>query len=143
MGATTFSGPVKAGTVREGAALNAGNVVLSQANTLVFGDTVAKNMFTLPAGSRILGIAVYTTVAFNAGTNNVINVRSGTTVIAAVTATAASITVGLSTVAPVNAQVAFFDNVGLDDATINAIYAPTGGAATTGAATVIITYVQQ
>jgi hypothetical protein len=143
MGATTFSGPVKAGTVREGAALNAGNVVLSQANTIVFGDTVAKNVFTVPAGSRILGIAVYTTEEFDAGTNNVINVRSGTTVIAAVTATAAPITVGLSTVVPVNAQVAFFNDVGLDDAVINAIYAPTGGAATTGAATVIITYVQQ
>lgn len=143
MGATTFSGPVKAGTVREGANLNAGNVVLSQANTIVFGDTVAKNVFTVPAGSRILSIAVYTTEEFDAGTNNVINVRSGTTVIAAVTATAASITVGLSTVVPVNAQVAFYNNVGTDDATINAIYAPTGDAATTGAATVIITYVQQ
>ena len=143
MGASTFSGPVKAGTVREGAGVNAGNAVLSQSNTIVFGDTSAKNLFTLPAGSRILGVAVYTTVAFNAGTNNVINVRSGTTVIAAVTATAASITVGLSTVVPVNAQVAFFNNVGTSDATINAIYAPTGGAATTGVATVIITYVQQ
>jgi hypothetical protein len=143
MGATTFSGPVKAGTVREGANLNAGNVVLSQANTIVFGDTAAKNLFTVPAGSRILGIAVYTTTAFNAGTNNVINVRFGTTVIAAVTATAAPIAVGLSTVAPVNAQVAFFNNVGTSDATINAIFAPTGTAATTGAATVIITYVQQ
>ena len=143
MGASTFSGPVKAGTVREGAGVNAGNAVLSQSNTIVFGDTAAKNLFTLPAGSRILGVAVYTTVAFNAGTNNVINVRSGTTVIAAVTATADPITVGLSTVVPVNAQVAFFNNVGTSDATINAIYAPTGGAATTGAATVIITYVQQ
>jgi hypothetical protein len=143
MGASTFSGPVKAGTVREGAGVNAGNAVLSQSNTIVFGDTAAKNLFTLPAGSRILGVAVYTTVAFNAGTNNVINVRSGTTVVAAVTVTAGPIAVGLSTVAPVNAQVAFFNNVGTSDATINAIYAPTGTAATTGAATVIITYVQQ
>jgi hypothetical protein len=143
MGASTFSGPVKAGTVREGAGVNAGNAVLSQSNTIVFGDTAAKNLFTLPAGSRILGVAVYTTVAFNAGTNNVINVRSGTTVVAAVTVTAGPIAVGLSTVAPVNAQVAFFNNVGTSDATINAIYAPTGTAATTGVATVIITYVQQ
>lgn len=143
MGASTFSGPVKAGTVREGAGANAGNAVLSQSNTIVFGDTTAKNLFILPARSQILGIAVYTTAAFNAGTNNVINVRTGTTVIAAVTATAANITVGLSTVAPVNAQVAFFNDVGTADATINAIFAPTGTAATTGAATVIVTYVQQ
>lgn len=143
MGTSTFSGPVVAGTVREGAGVNTGKAVLSQSNTITFGNTTAKNLFTLPAGSRILGIAVYTTAAFNAGTNNVLNVRTGTTVIAAVTATGAPITVGLSTVAPVNAQVAFFNNVGTADATINAIFAPTGTAATTGAATVIVTYVQQ
>ena len=100
-------------------------------------------MFILPAGAQILSFAVYTTAAFNAGTNNVINIRTSTTVIAAVTATAANITVGISTVAPVNAQVAFFNNVGTTDATINAIFAPTGGAASTGAATVIVTYIQR
>jgi uncharacterized protein YjlB len=143
MSFTTFSGPVRSGTVREGSDRNTGLSVLSQYATLAFGDTAAKDLFTLPAGSQILGIAVYTTEAFNANTNNVINVRSGTTVIAAVTATAANITVGLSTVVPVNAQVAFFNNVGTADATINGIFAPTGTAATTGAATIIVTYVQR
>lgn len=143
MAFTTFSGPIRAGTIREGADTNTGVAVLTQSNTIVFGDTSAKNMFRLPAGSQILGIAVYTTTAFNAGTNNVINVRNGTTVIAAVTATAANITKGISTVVPVAAQVEFFDNVGTSDVTINAIFAPTGTAATTGAATVIITYAQR
>jgi hypothetical protein len=143
MSFTTFSGPLRSGTVKEGADINTGLATLSQSATIAFGDTSAKNLFRLPAGSQILGIAVYTTTAFNAGTNNVINIRSGTTVIAAVTATAANITVGLSTVVPVNAQVAFFNNVGADDAVINGIFAPTGTAANTGAATVIITYVQR
>jgi hypothetical protein len=143
MAFTTFSGPLRAGTIREGADTNTGVAVLTQSNTIAFGDTSAKNLFKLPAGSQILGISVYTTVAFDAGTNNVINVRTGTTTIASVTATGAPITVGISTVAPVNAQVAFFNNVGTSDVTINAIFAPTGTAATTGAATVIITYAQR
>jgi uncharacterized protein YjlB len=143
MSFTTFSGPVRTGTVKEGSAVNTGLAVLSQSATIDFSDTAAKNLFTLPAGSQILGIAVYATEAFNAGTNNVLNIRSGTTVIAAVTATAANITVGLSTVAPVDAEVAFFNNVGATDAVINGIYAPTGTAATTGEATVIVTYVQR
>jgi len=143
MSFSTFSGPIRAGTIREGADLNTGLTVLAQSNTVAFGDTAAKNIFKIPAGSQILGIAVYTTVEFNAGTNNVLHVRSGTTNIASVTATGAVIAVGLSTVVPVNAQVAFFNNVGATDATLNVIYAPTGDAATTGAATVIITYVQR
>jgi hypothetical protein len=143
MAFTTFSGPLRAGTIREGADLNTGVAVLTQSNTIAFGDTSAKNLFKLPAGSQILGIAVYTTEEFDAGTNNVLNVRTGTTTIASVTATGAPITVGLSTVVPVNAQVAFFNNVGTSDVTINAIFAPTGTAATTGAATVIITYAQR
>lgn len=143
MGQSTFSGPIKAGTVKEGADINVGNAVLSQSATVTFSDTTAKNLFIVPAGARILGVAVYTTTAFNAGTNNVLNVRTGTTTIAAVTGTSAPIAVGLSTVVPVNAQVAFYNGVGATDATINAIFAPTGAAATTGEATVIITYVQQ
>jgi hypothetical protein len=143
MAKTTFSGPIRSGTVRQGAAANVGNAVLSQSATLAFGDTSAKNLFTLPANSQILGIAVYTTTAFNAGTDNVVNIRIGTDIIAAVTATGAPIAVGLSTVVPVNAQVAKFANVGTTDTTVNAIYAPTGAAATTGAATIIIQYVQK
>lgn len=143
MAFTTFSGPLRSGTVKEGPTTNTGLAVLTQSNTIAFGDTAAKDLFRLPAGAQILGIQVYTTTAFNAGTNNVINIRSGTTVIAAVTATAANITVGLSTVVPVDAQVAFFNNVGAADAVINGIFAPTGTAATTGAATVIVTYVQR
>lgn len=142
MGASTFSGPVKAGTVREGASANVGNVVLAQSDTLAYTDTTAKDIAIVPASSQILGFAVYTSTAFNAGTNNVINIRIGTTVIASVTATAANITVGLSTVVPVNAEVARYISAGTTDTTINAIFAPTGTAASTGAATIIVQYVQ-
>ena len=142
MGQSTYSGPVRAGTVRDGANANVGNVALTQSATLAFGDIAAKDLFTLPAGARITGFSVFTTTAFNAGTNNIINIRSGTTIIAAVTATGASITKGISTVVPVAAQVEFYVGVGGSDAVINAIFAPTGGAATTGAATIIVSYVQ-
>jgi hypothetical protein len=143
MAFSSYSGPIRTGTVREGADRNTGVVVLTQSNTVNFSNTAAKELFKVPAGSQILGIQVYTTTAFNAGTNNVLNVRTGTTTIASVTATGAPIAVGISTVAPVGAQVAFFNNVGTADAAINAIFAPTGTTATTGEATVIITYAQR
>jgi hypothetical protein len=38
MATTTFSGPVRAGTVREGASANVGNVVLSQKGTIAYTD---------------------------------------------------------------------------------------------------------
>ena len=143
MGFTTYSGPIRAGTRRETPDRNTGLVVLAQSATIGFADTSAKDLFRLPAGSQILDIQVQTTAAFNAGTNNVLNFRSGTTTVAAVTATSANITTGAATAVPVGAQMAFFTNVGTSDAVINGIYAPTGTAATTGAATVVIKYVQR
>jgi uncharacterized protein YjlB len=138
-----FSGPVRAGTVRDGADRNTGVLVLTQSNTVAFSDTTAKNLVKIPAGSQILGISIYVTEEFNATTNNVLTVRNGTTAIAAITATAATIPVGVGTVAVVGAQVGFLNNVGTSDVTLNAIFAGTGTAATTGAATVIVTYAQR
>lgn len=142
MGFSTFSGPLRAGTVREGAGVNTGVALLTQSATISFTDTSAKDLFTIPAGSQILNIAVYVTEAFDAGTNNVVNVRNGTTVIAAATATGAPLAVGFEGL-PVDAQVGFYANVGTSDVTLNGIFAPTGTAATEGEATVVILYAQR
>jgi len=143
MSFSTFSGPLRAGTIREGADLNTGLTVLAQSNTVTFSDTSAKNLLKLPAGSQIVGISVFVTTAFNAATNNVLSIRQGTTTIAAITATAANIPVGVGNVAVVGAEIGFLNNVGGTDVTLNAIFAGTGTAASAGAATVIVTYVQR
>ena len=76
MAFTSFTGPVRAGTIREGADRNTGLVVLAQSydsgdlTGLVVGndDTLA---FKLPQGSQIFDITVDQVVAATAGTTTV------------------------------------------------------------------------
>ena len=126
-----------AGTIR-----NMGATVVSQANTLAYTDTSAKQMFVLPAGAQILSFTVDATTAFNSGTNNVITISdpSGNS-LATVTATSANITLGRATVAVTGAQIAEYVNVGSTDFIVSAVFAGTGTAATTGAATITCQYV--
>lgn len=52
---TTFSGPIKTGTVKEGTTVNTGNVTLSQTATFTQNSTTAVDVtFYLPANSQIL-----------------------------------------------------------------------------------------
>ena len=126
-----------AGTIR-----NMGATVVTQANTLAYTDTSAKQLFVLPAGAQILSFTVDATVAFNSGTNNVITISdpSGNS-LATVTATSANITVGRATVAVTGAQIAEYVNVGSTDFIVSATFAGTGTAATTGTATITCQYV--
>lgn len=76
MATTTFSGPIKAGTVRENSGVNVGNVVLSQSYDSgdLTGDTTGNYdvlLGTLPAGAQIVDIAVDQVVAATAGTTTV------------------------------------------------------------------------
>lgn len=73
---THFSGPVKAGTVREGAGANVGNVVLSQSYDSgdLTGDEAGNydvQLGTLPAGAQIVDIVVDQVVAAGTGTTTV------------------------------------------------------------------------
>ena len=72
----TFSGPVKAGTVREGAATNTGNVVLSQSYNSgdLTGDAVGNFdvlLGYLPAGAQVIDIVVDQIVAATAGSTTI------------------------------------------------------------------------
>jgi hypothetical protein len=76
MGTSTFSGPVRSGTVREGANTNAGLAVLSQSYDSgdLTGDEVGNFdvvLGRLPAGSQIVDIVVDQVVAATAGTTTV------------------------------------------------------------------------
>ena len=68
MATTTFSGPIKAGTVKENGGINLGNVVLSQSYDSgdLTGDATGNydvQLGTLPAGSQIVDIVVDQVVA--------------------------------------------------------------------------------
>ena len=70
MGASTFSGPIKAGTVREGSGQNTGSPILVQTATWEQSTTAASTGIIIPANSQIIDIAVYVTTACDGGSQN-------------------------------------------------------------------------
>lgn len=92
---TTFSGPIKTGTVREGASVNTGYAVLSQSYDSgdLTGDETGNYDVTLgriPAGAQILDIVIDQVVAATAGTTTVsVGTASGGAELMAAVATTA------------------------------------------------------
>ena len=76
MGQSLFSGPIKAGTVRENGSANVGNVILSQSYDSgdLTGDAVGNfdvALGILPAGAQIVDIVVDQVTAATGGTTTV------------------------------------------------------------------------
>jgi len=65
MASTTFSGPVKAGTIREGASANVGSVVMAQSAvvTMTGADAQTTTIATIPANSQIISVVLTCTTA--------------------------------------------------------------------------------
>ena len=63
MATTTFSGPIKAGTVREGASANVGFVKMAQTATWTQSTTAADTGIIIPANSQITEIIINITTA--------------------------------------------------------------------------------
>ena len=95
MAFTTFSGPLRAGTVKEGAGMNCGLAVLSRSydsgdlTGAVVGN-VDTAVFIIPAGSQIIDIVVDQVVASVTGTTTVSvgNATGGAQLMAGVATTA-------------------------------------------------------
>lgn len=151
MGSTTFSGPIKSGTVRDGSSANVGNVVLSQ--TGVAAGTDAKTsgaaqvrLFTLPAGARILSFLVDITTALSGNSVSGCTLKIGTTAdddhyltavaigVTAVRAVQATVDAGLVT--------ANIGDVGTTDVTLYATLTAATGNPTAGAISITALYVQ-
>ena len=80
MGTTTFSGPVRSGTLKTGETNgpNLGYAVLQQETSITQNSTTAvSSTLYIPAGSKIVNILVDVLTAFNSGTSAVLSV--GTT----------------------------------------------------------------
>ena len=95
MAFSSFSGPIRSGTIREGAARNTGLVVLAQSYNSgdLTGDEVGNIdtlAFRIPQGSQIIDITVDQTVAATAGTTTVSvgSTSGGAELMAAVATTA-------------------------------------------------------
>ena len=144
MGFATHLGPWLLGTNKDttgttaATTRNTGCAVVAQSKATTFADTTATNMFAIPAGSQILNVFLDVTEAFNAGTNNTITIKVGSTTIASVTATSANITTGRQTLTL--AAPASWVNTAADSF-ITSTFAGTGTAATTGIGYVTVEYV--
>lgn len=77
MGTTTFSGPVRSGTLKTGETNgpNIGYAVLQQETSITQNSTNAvSSTLYIPAGSKIVNILVDVLTAFNSGTSAVLSV---------------------------------------------------------------------
>ena len=103
MSRTTFSGPIKAGTVRNNAYKNVGTTVLRQVQLLTFNATLkSENIIYLPAGSNILNVAVDVITAFDSATSATLTIgktTAGTEYVSGVNAKTAARTIPTFTAA--------------------------------------------
>lgn len=149
MSFTTFSGPVRSGTVREGASLNTGLMVLAQSATIptaqILTSPTAQNLFILPAGSKVLYFEVEVTATLTTATNCGVTIgKAGTANFYATTFNTGTAigqvspaTVGAATVSSQT------DNIGTSDMQITGTFTAATGNAATGSIVVTCVYVQR
>lgn len=135
MAFTTFSGPIRSGTVREGAGRNTGLVILAQ-TVAIPTAAGATTVGILPAGSQIVSINIDTTTLFDAATTITVGTAATANLyVASTTITSA----GRASIATTGAYGQWV-NVGSSDVTV---IATTAGSATAGAGQITITYIQK
>lgn len=134
MGWSSLSGPLRVGTVKEGAMDNTGCAVLSQ--TFPITTAASQPIAVLPAGSQIVDVIADIVTAFTAGATMSI----GTAANATAFGTVAPTTAGRSTLTITGAQAAAIQNIGPVD---QVIYATVGGAPAAGAGFITVQYVQK
>jgi hypothetical protein len=153
MAFTTFSGPVRAGTQRYGdvTTINTGLPVLTQSATVQFGSMTtapsAVNLFTLPAGAKIMGFMVEKTTAIAGGSVSAVNTTFGKSGTA--NAFLTSIDIGLTTAQTAAATLdaalvsSATNNIGTSDVTVTGTFTAVTGNPTSGVVVVTVEYIQR
>jgi hypothetical protein len=141
MAFSTFTGPVRSGTIKNttgttiGSIDNTGCVVLSQTASLALATSVPA---VLPAGAQIVNIFIDVTTTFTSGAT--LAIGDGTTVdkyVTAITTPAA----GRQTITFSAAQLTAINNIGTSDVKLTITMA--GTTAVAGAGFITIGYVQK
>ena len=141
MAFSTFTGPVRSGTVKNttgttlGTIDNTGVVSLVQSASLALASKVVA---VLPAGSQILDILIDVTTTFT--TSSTLAVGDGTTVDAYVTAITTA-TAGRQAITFSGAQLTAMSNIGTSDVAVTVTMA--GTTAIVGAGLITIRYAQR
>ncbi len=139
MGTTTFSGPVKAGTIREGASANLGFVKMAQ--SAAWTQTAASAASTgmiIPANSQITAITLYITTAPGAAN---LSMGTSSTSTELFTALAVGTAANVSKVALTSGTITDMDawtDVGTSDVTLYVL----SSANTTGRGIITVEYIQ-
>ena len=149
MATTTFSGPVKAGTINNTTGTtvgtnvaNTGFVLMAQSANVVFeANGTTTDIATLPANSQIFQITVDVTTAFDAASTNTLDLGDGSTADQYADALALGSLARVLATSDVS-QIGNLIDIGTSDITVTATYNQTGGAATAGACTVTVLYLQ-
>ena len=146
MATTTFSGPIKAGTIKNttGTTLgsdraNVGSVVMSQSAAITQSTTAAGSGIVIPANSQILEATVFVTTAYD----NTATLSIGTSATSTELATAVAVSTVNTIKLASQATITDADNwkdVGTTDVEIFTVASAT--TADAGVATLTVTYVQ-
>ena len=138
MATTTFSGPVKAGSIREGASANTGFVLMAQSAVIdIIGATATTTVGIIPANSQIVDVLLNVKTVNNDGGTATVQVgNSGDTdeYLPATNVKALATTRG--TIGTEGTD------IGTSDQTVTATFTAANGDGTTGAATVTVLYIQ-
>jgi phage baseplate assembly protein gpV len=152
MAFTTFSGPVRAGTQRYGdvTTMNTGLPVLSQSATvppgpLTLSAAVAVNLFTLPAGSKILRFRIEKTATITGATSIATTFGNAASATAYMTNVAVTVVAAQMAAATLDAALvsSATNNIGTSDVTIVGTFTAAGGSAAGGSLVVTVEYIQR
>lgn len=154
MSFSTFSGPLRAGTIKDGTVAsgrNTGNPVLAQTATVNMSGVAltaappAQLLFNLPAGAKIIRFAVEKTVAISGGGVTEVNVTFGTTATANLylTSTALGLTTGTTSGLTAAQQVTATNNIGTVDVPVRGTFTAATGNPTAGTVVVTVEYIQR
>ena len=145
MGTTTFSGPIKAGTIKEttGTTLgsdikNTGQVVMAQSAVIdIIGASTTTVAATVPANSQIVDVILNVTTAANDSVSATVSVGTASDADAFI-ATANVLATG-TTRGTLDTEAT---DIGTTDANVVATYTAGNDDGTVGAATVTVMYLQ-
>lgn len=151
MSFSTFSGPLRAGTVKEGAGENTGVVQLARSATVGFAamttSPTAQALFTLPAGAKILRFNVEVVTAISGGSVSNVGLTIGDSGTANKYVT--TFNTGLTSVKVAQATVdaamvvAQTNNLGTSDVAVFGTFTAAGGNPTAGSVVVTVEYMQR
>ena len=147
MGTTTFSGPIKAGTIKDttGTTLgtdvqNTGFVQMVQSKSVsTIGATANTTVATIPGNSQITNVTLDVIIVNNDGTAATVSVGTAANGTAFIAATDSQT---IARTQPVSAAIPNLFVIGTSDIDVIAVFAATDGDGTTGEAIVTVQYVQ-